>query len=119
MQLLEGKKRERVQKMMHGDLLEFNDWEELMLKKYPKTQVLHEQRQNPEWTCSAGTGGELLSRIGDRDGHLRCDERGAETGSLFCALAYFFEQFAHDALLEEYPIGNRQQAIYTYIYIYI
>lgn len=34
---------------------------------------------------------------------MRCDGHGAEKGSLFCALAYFFESFAHDALLKEFP----------------
>mmetsp|Transcript_142058 Transcript_142058/g.345082 ORF Transcript_142058/g.345082 Transcript_142058/m.345082 type:complete len:413 (-) Transcript_142058:60-1298(-) len=45
----------------------------------------------------------IVRRLGDKSGHIRCDDHAAESGSLFCALAYFFEQFAHDALLREFP----------------
>jgi len=38
----------------------------------------------------------------DEVGHIRCD--GPAIGaSLFCALVFFFEHFAHDELLSEYP----------------
>jgi hypothetical protein len=36
-------------------------------------------------------------------GHIQCDGHGAEKGSLFCSLAFFFEHFAHDSLLREFP----------------
>jgi len=41
--------------------------------------------------------------VGDKKGLLKCDDWGATHGSLFCALTFFFEQFAHDALLKEFP----------------
>merc|ERR1719210_2851002 len=68
-----------------------------MTKSYPETDTLHWHHQDPEWTCG-GRGG-----LGDKEGHVRCDGHGAENGSLFCALAFFFEHFAHDALLKEFP----------------
>merc|ERR550514_744354 len=68
-----------------------------MTGKFPDTDPLHWHRQEPEWTCGSRGG------LGDKEGHIRCDAPSAEKGSLFCALAYFFEHFAHDALLKEYP----------------
>lgn len=45
-----------------------------------------------------------MSTLGEHE-HLRCDHKNsAEQGSLFCALAFFFEHFAHDALLREFPV---------------
>lgn len=44
-----------------------------------------------------------MATLGDHE-HLRCDHaNSADKGSLFCALAFFFEHFAHDALLKEFP----------------
>lgn len=48
----------------------------------------------------------MPEKIGGKDGHLRCDGESAESNSLFCAMAFFFEHFAHDALLAEYPQSN-------------
>lgn len=78
--------------------MEFPNWEERMSKEHPITQGMHEHRQRPEWTCA----GDEPRSIGDK-GHIRCDGKGADKSSLFCALAYFFEHFAHDVVLEAYP----------------
>jgi hypothetical protein len=83
--------------MMHSDVIDVANWEEKMTKEHPETDSLHWHRQDPEWACDR-TGG-----LGDKSGHVRCDSHGAENGSLFCALAYFFEHFAHDLLLKEFP----------------
>lgn len=115
----------RVDKLIGGDLLDFADWELTMGRKYPETDKLHWHRQDPEWTCtdvrkapkpgmSQNIFGDIagnIGRFGDDEGTLRCDGHGAEGGSLFCALVYFFEHFAHDALLNEYrqpliPLGT-------------
>jgi len=95
--LLVGKHRDQIRSLMHSDVIDVSDWEQTMTKKYPPTDRLHWHHQDPEWTCG-GEGG-----LGDKAGHVRCDGKGAESGSLFCALAFFFEHFAHDALLEEFP----------------
>jgi len=100
-QLLGDKKRKRIGAMMHGDLTEFADWEERMAKLHPLTQGIHEHRQRPEWSCTAGPG--APRSIGADGEHIRCDGKGADQSSLFCALAYFFDHFAHDAVLDAYP----------------
>lgn len=74
-----------------------------MTKQYPDTDAIHWHRQEVEWTCSAVKRGQELKQVGDGTGHIRCNGPGAKSGSLFCALAYFFEHFAHDALLKEFP----------------
>jgi hypothetical protein len=83
--------------MMHTDVIDTADWEKKMLAQYPSTEPLHWHRQTPDWSCGSSGG------LGDKTGHLKCDGSTADKGSLFCALAYFFEHFAHDALLNEYP----------------
>lgn len=99
--LLKRKKHElKVNKLLKGSLMEFAEWEQQMTKEHPKTDVLHWHSQDPEWTCHAAQTS--LSHVGS-GGHVRCDGRSADKGSLFCAMAYFFEHFAHDALLREYP----------------
>merc|ERR1711879_834710 len=72
-----------------------------MLKKYPETQSLHFHNQSPDWHCSD----KRKDILGDKDGHFQCatGKDGVDRSSLFCAMAYFFEHFAHDALLSEYP----------------
>jgi len=92
--LLQGKQKDQIRTMMHGDLPDFSNWETKMTQEHPPSEVLHWHRQDPEWKCSKGLG---------EKGHLKCDGHGAQGGSLFCAMAYFFEHFAHDALLREYP----------------
>jgi len=93
--LLKGKRKDQVRSLMHGDLVDFGDWEKKMTSRHPETDVLHWHHQEPEWTC--------MSTLGEHE-HLRCDHaNSAEKGSLFCALAFFFEHFAHDALLREFP----------------
>lgn len=93
--LLKGKRKDQVRSLMHGDLLDFADWEKKMTSRHPETDVLHWHHQEPEWNC--------MSTLGENE-HLRCDhENSAEKGSLFCALAFFFEHFTHDALLKEFP----------------
>jgi len=74
-----------------------------MTGKHPETDTLHWHRQDPEWTCASFSADKGGHRLGDAGGHVRCDGHGAESGSLFCALAYFFDHFAHAALLKEYP----------------
>merc|ERR1719487_1055145 len=83
--------------MMHSDVIDVASFEQLMTKEHPATETLHWHRQDPEWTCGERGG------LGDKGGHVRCDSHGAQNGSLFCALAYFFEHSAHDALLQEFP----------------
>jgi len=94
--LLHGKHRDQIRTMMHSDVIDVATYEQTMTKQYPETEPLHWHRQQPEWACGDKGG------LGDK-GHIRCDGHGAENGSLFCALAYFFEHFAHDALLNEFP----------------
>lgn len=95
--LLFGKHRDQIRTLMHSDVIDVAGFEKTMTAKYPQTDRLHWHHQDPEWACD-GRGG-----LGDKGGHVRCDGKGAEAGSLFCALAYFFEHFAHDALLNEFP----------------
>jgi len=92
--LLKGRQRERVHALLGGSLADFVDWEAAVAAEHPETASLHWHRQEPEWTCSTALG---------EHGHIRCDGHGAEKGSLICALAYFFEQFAHAALLADFP----------------
>jgi hypothetical protein len=94
-QLLQGKRKDQVRSLLHGDLQDFSDWEQKMTNRHPETNVLHFHHQEPEWNC--------MSTLGDHE-HLRCDHaNSADKGSLFCALAFFFEHFTHDALLREFP----------------
>jgi len=93
--IFKGKRKDQIRTLMHGDLLDFADWEKKMTTRHPETDVLHWHHQEPEWNCKA--------TLGDHE-HLRCDHaNSAEKGSSFCALAFFFEHFAHDALLKEFP----------------
>jgi hypothetical protein len=89
--------------MLKGDLTEFTDFEDKMTSKYPMTAAIHEHRQRPEWTCAGDDEKYTKVNIGDSNGHMSCDARGADKSSLFCALAYIFDHFAHDAVLEAYP----------------
>lgn len=96
--LLVGKHKDQIRTMMHSGLPDMADYEATMTRQYPLTSTLHWHHQAaPEWTCSQKGG------LGDTSGHLRCDGHGPTQGSLFCALAFFFEHFAHDALLKEFP----------------
>ncbi|CAE8636436.1 unnamed protein product [Polarella glacialis] len=93
--LLHGKHRDQIRTMMHADVIDVASWEKTMTSRFPETDVLHWHHQNPEWSCSdPGV---------ERTDHIRCDSHGAESGSLFCALAYFFDHFADEMLLKEYP----------------
>mmetsp|Transcript_88314 Transcript_88314/g.230492 ORF Transcript_88314/g.230492 Transcript_88314/m.230492 type:complete len:412 (-) Transcript_88314:36-1271(-) len=101
--MLKGKYGEHVNKLLKGDLVGLSEWEEEMTRKYEDTAALHFHRQAPEWTCEqARVSNGSTAGAGDGAG-VRCDGEGSESGSLFCALAYFFEHFAHDALLNEFP----------------
>lgn len=112
--LLHGKHRDQVRALLHGDVVDFAGWEKAMSGKYPATEALHWHRQDPEWSCGryreAGSNATQpesagLLHIGDKAGHIQCDNKAADEGSLFCALAFFFYHFAHEKLLEEaYPI---------------
>lgn len=92
--LLKGMKKAHINVVLKGQLLEFADWEQRMTQTHPETDVLHWHHQEPEWNCS--------SMLGDK-GHIRCDGHGATAGSLFCGMAWFFEHFAHDAMLQDFP----------------
>lgn len=97
---LTPKERLSIKSMMKGTLEEFAGWEGLMTKKHPSAAVIHWHRQSPEWSCKDSSRPAVAT--------LRCKEgsgRGPyeDDDSLFCALAYLFEHFAHDALLREYP----------------
>eukprot|EP00933_Yihiella_yeosuensis_P053567 TRINITY_DN51817_c0_g1_i1.p1 TRINITY_DN51817_c0_g1~~TRINITY_DN51817_c0_g1_i1.p1 ORF type:complete len:370 (+),score=57.92 TRINITY_DN51817_c0_g1_i1:107-1111(+) len=93
-------------------MVKFSNWEQQTTAKYPQTNMLHWHKQDPEWMCRdlserikvPSTLTEMgIHDIGDKAGSIKCDEHAAKSGSLFCALAYFFEHFTHDALLKEYP----------------
>lgn len=98
--LLKGRKNDQVRHLLHGDIIGIASWEQEMTSKHPETDALHWHRQDltgksTEWSCAS------LSKAADV-GHIQCDANGVQ-GSLFCALAFFFEHFAHDALLKEFP----------------
>ncbi|CAJ1337732.1 unnamed protein product [Effrenium voratum] len=93
--LLHGKHRDQIRTMMHSDVVNIGNWESVMDDKYPETKVLHWHHQEPEWACG--------QRDVQKTDHIRCDGHGAKRGSLFCALAFFFEHFADEMLLKEYP----------------
>lgn len=93
--LLHGKHTDQIRTMMHSDVIDVASWEKEMTKQYPETELLHWHSQVPEWTCDA--------KGVEKTEHLRCDGKGAEESSLFCAAAFFFEHFADDVLLKEYP----------------
>lgn len=94
--LLTGKRRDQIRTLEHGDLIEMSVWEQNMTRDFPETSVLHWHHQSPAWTCAPTPG------LGEAGGHMRCDGAAAQ-GSLFCALAYFFDHFAHDKLLKAFP----------------
>eukprot|EP00747_Dinoflagellata_sp_TGD_P112817 gnl/TRDRNA2_/TRDRNA2_171564_c0_seq1.p1 gnl/TRDRNA2_/TRDRNA2_171564_c0~~gnl/TRDRNA2_/TRDRNA2_171564_c0_seq1.p1 ORF type:complete len:409 (+),score=89.56 gnl/TRDRNA2_/TRDRNA2_171564_c0_seq1:40-1266(+) len=128
--ILKEKQVAQIQKMLGGDLVSLSTWEKEMTEKHPATDILHWHRQSPEWTCEAtpsinaaqteiqkrNASGQIfmnvsnvfsslstvLRALGGNDKHIQCDDKTAEEGSLYCALAYFFYHFAHDALLKEY-----------------
>jgi hypothetical protein len=92
--LLKGKKKRHISTLLQGNLLEFADWEQKMTRSHPETDVLHWHHQEPEWNCTSMLG---------ESGHIQCDGHGATAGSLFCGMAYFFEHFAHDVMLQDFP----------------
>lgn len=92
--LLKDRHKKQVKHLMEGDLLEYAGWEEKMMKAHPESHNLHWHHQSPEWNCSS---------VMDTKAHLRCDRQGDGGSSLFCALAYFFDQLAHHALLNNFP----------------
>lgn len=99
--LIKGRQRDHVSAILHGDLVQLAAWERNMTAQHPTTAALHWHRQDPEWGCNHAR--RESSHLGDKEGHIKCDGHGAESGSLFCALAFFFDQFAHKALLKEFP----------------
>jgi len=119
--ILREKDRKKVKSYLHGDIVELAGWEKTMTSKFRETDSLHWHRQEPEWTCGTYSPAittnansnpsnvlhtaldQLVKSIGDKTGHIKCDGQGAENGSLFCALAFFFNQFSHSALLSEFP----------------
>eukprot|EP00930_Biecheleria_cincta_P103421 TRINITY_DN95393_c0_g1_i1.p1 TRINITY_DN95393_c0_g1~~TRINITY_DN95393_c0_g1_i1.p1 ORF type:complete len:389 (-),score=60.02 TRINITY_DN95393_c0_g1_i1:140-1306(-) len=97
---LDPKERDQVKTLMKGALEDYAGWEDNMTKKHPSAAVIHWHRQSPEWSCKDSSRPEVAT--------LRCKDATSkgvfeEDDSLFCALAYLFEHFAHDALLQEYP----------------
>ncbi|CAE7819604.1 nucS [Symbiodinium sp. CCMP2456] len=93
--LLHGKHRDQIRTMMHSDVAAAASWEKVMTSKYPETEKLHWHHQKSEWTCG--------QRDAQKTEHIRCNGKGAEDGSMFCALAFFFSHFADEMLLKEYP----------------
>jgi len=93
--LLHGKHRDQIRTLMHADVVDVSAWERTLTARFPETSVLHWHHQNPEWTCN--------QRDAEKTDHIRCDGHGAEQGSLFCGLAFFFQHFADEMLLQEYP----------------
>ena len=92
--LLVGSQRDRIRHMMHSDPVDMSNWEKVTTVQNPDSVVLHWHHQDPEWTCA--------KQLGDH-GHIKCNDHSAEQGSLFCGLAYFFQEFSSKALLEQYP----------------
>merc|ERR1719329_1123727 len=90
---LAGKKKDKVRSFMHCDLPDTADFEDDMTRLYPSSSSYHWHQSEPEWTCSTRGG------LGD----LQCDGIATDGGSLFCALAWFFQHFAHDALVKQFP----------------
>jgi len=103
--LLKGKHRDQIRTMMHGDLIDLSDWEKKLTAEHPKMLALHFHKQTPEWTCAGlqPNAPPNLQHLGDQNGNVQCDGKGADPDSLICALAYYFDHFAHDALLKEFP----------------
>merc|ERR1740138_1905380 len=66
--LLKGKRKDQVRSLLHGDLIDFADWEKKMTSRHPETDVLHWHHQEPEWNC--------MATLGDHE-HLRCDHKYA------------------------------------------
>lgn len=96
-----GRHREQVYKMIGGQLAEFSGWEADMTQAHPETDVIHWHRQTPEWSCGGPP------HFGNQSGGpIRCDGSGVAKESLLCAMAHFFDHFAHEALLVEYPPEN-------------
>lgn len=94
-----GRHRENVYKMLGGQLSEFSGWEADMTQAHPETEAIHWHRQNPEWSCKGPV------HFGNQSGGpIRCDGSGVAKESLLCAMAHFFDHFAHEALLVEYPL---------------
>lgn len=100
--ILNDKQKRKIQKAMNGSLPEFANWESKLIQKYRGTEVINFHRQQPEWSCQDAL------HLGDKGGRVRCEtsQGGAEEDSLFCTMVYFFEHFAHDALLSDFPAPN-------------
>lgn len=99
-QLLDGYRLTQVRSMAGASLVSLAGYEEEATKALPNLTMINWHRQDPQWRCSRGkasAGGE-----GWRD-NIMCDAKGLEGGSLFCALAWFFKSYSHDALLQAYP----------------
>lgn len=92
--LLVGSQRDRIRHLLHSDVIDIAHWEDLTSSRNPPSKDLHWHRQEPEWTCA--------SQLGNK-GHIKCDDHSAEQTSLYCGLAYFFEEFASKAMLQEFP----------------
>lgn len=106
--MLKVKPRDQLRSLMHGGLIDTAGWEERMIRDYPETKALHYHRQDPEWTCAGlREASPDLQHLGDKTGHIKCDGKLAQSGSLFCAVSHFFEHFAHDALLREFPAPTK------------
>jgi len=86
--LLHGKHKDQIRSLMHADPEDAARFEADMTAKYPETTGLQFHRQTPEWTCSKPV-----------EGKLACGTN-IDQSSIYCAAIWFFEQFAHDALLE-------------------
>lgn len=75
-----------------GHLVSLTTWQENVTKNHPTTEVLHWHKQLPELEC--------IDFNNRRD--IRCEAEGAEN-SLFCALVFLFNNFAHAGLMRAYP----------------
>lgn len=90
--LLSDKKREKIKAMLKKDIVAISN-----LESKPKATnflPLRFHSQNPRWTCNTEIG---------HKGLLVCDNKAAKIDSIFCAMAYFFDEFAHKELLLEFP----------------
>lgn len=76
-----------------GHLASITTWEENMTKNHPETDVLRWHKQLPELECV-----DFSNRR-----HIRCEADEDAENSLFCALVFLFNHFAHASLLRAYP----------------
>lgn len=98
--LLTGRRKEQAEAFLGQKMDELAPWQEAMDAQYAGTRVMRWHTQVPEWTCQSLRP----VRNGGNSTDIRCDLVAGGASSMFCAFAYFFDHFTHEALLEQYPL---------------